>query len=244
MKEEGILKELIEGYRQSVSKRYQYQNIKDRFELPESINKETVDQLRHYFINYVYPEYKMREELNEAFKSLDDYIKHPQKLLIITMDATRLVFRYGIHLPKILSAALKAMRTFKAATDFENNLVTEAIKNKIEPPYTIKKVDSLIKFLSRKEIDDFIEISESLFEILHDRPLIKKIKEVIKYLIKVMEKKEETYTPSQIKGLEIGLEMIMEGDKLFTQLSTEDQQNFVNLITDIEKDNLDTIFKS
>jgi len=242
MVREKILEEIIEGYRNTIYQRYQYQNIKDTFGIPESINEEIVNQLRNYFLNYMYPEYNMRAELNEAFKSLDNYIKHPQKLLRILLDAAKLIFRYGRHLPKILNSGLKAMKTFRAATNFENNLVDEAIKNKIEAPYDLLKIDALIKLLSRKEIEKFIEISQSLFEILHDRILIKKIKEVIQYLILIMREKEESYSLSQIKGLEIGFEMINEGDRLFNGLTKEDQQNLVNLITEIEKDKLDHIF--
>jgi hypothetical protein len=242
MAREKVFEDIIEGYRNSIYHRYQYQNIKDNYEIPESINEETVNQLRNYFLNYMYPAYNKRVELNEAFKSLDNYIKHPQKLVRILLDAAKLIFKYGRHLPKILNSGLNAMKTFRAATNFENNLVDEAIKNKIEAPYNLSKIDALIKLLSRKEIEKFIEISQSLFEILHDRIVIEKIKEVIQYLIVVMREKEKSYSLSQIKGLEIGLEMINEGYKLFKQLTNEDQQNLVNLITEIEKDNLDHIF--
>jgi hypothetical protein len=237
-----ILDEIIEGYRNTIYQRYQYHNIKDTYGIPESINEETVNQLRDYFLNYMYPESDTRAELNKAFKSLDNYIKHPQKLLRILLDATKLIFRYGRHLPKILNSGLNAMKTFSVATDFENNLVDEAIKNKVEAPYDQLKIDGLIKLLSRKEIEKFIENSESLFEILHDKILIEKIKEVIQYLIGVMREKEEAYELSQIKGLEIGFEMINEGCKLFNRLTKEDQRNLINLITEIEKDNLDRIF--
>lgn len=243
MAREEILKEIIEGYRNTIYQRYQYQNIKDKYRIPDSINEETVNQLRNYFLNYMYPEYNTRAELNEAFKSLDNYIKHPQKLLRVLLDAAKLIFSYGRHLPKILNTGLNAMKSFRAATNFENNLVDEAIKNKIEAPYDLSKIDTLIKLLPPKEIEHFIEISQSLFEILHDRILIQKIKDVIQYLILVMRKNEEFYSASQIRGLEIGIEMINEGDKLFNQLTKEDQRNLVYLITDIEKDNLDHIFK-
>ncbi|WP_034061524.1 hypothetical protein [Lacinutrix jangbogonensis] len=242
MTRDQILEDITEGYRNTIYKRYQYQNIKDKYGIPESIDEETVNLLRSYFLNYMYPEFNTRAELNEAFKSLDNYIKHPQKLLRILLDAAKLIFRYGRHLPKILNSGLNAMNTFKAATNFENNLVDEAIKNKIEAPYNPSKIDALIKLLSRKEIEKFIETSQSLFEILHDRILIKKIKEVIHYLILIMKAKEDAYSVSQIKGLEMGLEMIQEGDKIFNRLAKEDQQNLVNLIAEIEKDNLDSIF--
>jgi uncharacterized protein YdiU (UPF0061 family) len=242
MTRQEVLEEIIEGYRNTIYQRYQYQIIKDKYGLPESINEETVNQLRNYFLDYMYPENKTREELNEAFKSLDDYIKHPQKLLRILLDAAKLIFRYGRHLPTILNSGLKAMKTFKAATHFENNLVDEAIKNKIEAPYTQSKINTLIKLLSRKEIEEFIENSQTLFEILHDRILMQNIKEIIQYLINIMKKNVESYSVIEVKGLEIGLEMLTQGDKLFTQLTTEDQENLITLISEIEKDKLDHIF--
>ena len=219
-----------------------YENKKNFYDLPASIDKETVHQLREYFLNYLYPANDKRAALNEAFNSLDDYTKHPHKLLRILLDAAKLIFGYGRHLPKILQAGLNAMKTFKAASNFENNLVNEAIKNEIDAPYDLVKIDALIKLLSREEIEKFIESSQSLFEILHDKVLIKKIKEVIKHLIAAMRKNENSYSQSQIKGLEIGLEMITEGDALFNRLSTEDQKNLVLVISEIERDNLDYIF--
>jgi hypothetical protein len=239
MNREKILEEIIEGYRQTIYQRYQYQNIKDNYEIPESINEETVALLRNYFLNYVYPESTKRAELNDAFDSLDNYTKDPKKLLRILLDASKLIFRYGRHLPKILNAGLKAMKSFRAAADFEIKFVDEAIKNKIVAPFGISKIELLLKLLPHEEIEKFIEISESLFEILHDRTLIKKIKEVIQHLILVMKKDENSYSISQVRGLEIGLEMLIEGDKLFNQLTKEDQQNLFHLIVEIERDFLD-----
>jgi hypothetical protein len=232
MTREKILEDIIEGYRNTIYQRYQYQNIKDKYEIPESINEETVNLLRNYFLNYIYPEFNKRAELNESFKSLDNYIKHPKKL----------IFNYGIHLPKILNTALKVMKSYRAATGFENMLVDEAIKNIIEAPYDPSKINTLIKLLPRKEIEKFIDTFQSLFEILHDRILIKKIKEILEYLILVMKNKERYYSVSQIKGLEIGLEMINIGDKLFNRLAKEDQRKLVYLITEIEKDMLEINF--
>ena len=155
------------------------------------------------------------------------------------MDTSNLIFNYGIHLPKILNTGLKVMKSFRAATGFENMLVDEAIKNRIEAPYDPSKINTLIKLLPRKEIEKFIDTFQSLFEILHDRILIKKIKEILEYLILVMKNKEKYYSVSQIKGLEIGLEMINIGDNLFNRLAKEDQRKLVYLITEIEKDMLE-----
>ncbi|MFK7979352.1 MAG: hypothetical protein AB8G86_05190, partial [Saprospiraceae bacterium] len=47
-------------------------------------------------------------------------IQQPKKLLRILLDSGRLIFKYGRHLPKILNAGLKALRSFRTATQFEN----------------------------------------------------------------------------------------------------------------------------
>ena len=238
MNKDHILEEIIEGYRQSIHQRYQYQNIKDNYEIPDSIDEETVNTLRSYWLKHIYPDLKRRKELNDAFQSLDDYTKHPKKLLRLLLDATKLIFNYGRHLPIILISGLKAMKTFRAAEGFEKSLVDQAIKGKIEPPYDATKINSLIKLLPRDDIEEFIDISQSLFEVLHDRTQVEKIKEIIGYLILAMKKSPESYSVSQIRGLEIGLEMLTEGDKLFTQLTVEDQQKLVHLIIEIERDML------
>lgn len=238
MTREKIVEDIIEGYRNTIYQRYQYENIKNQYEIPESIDEETVNSLRNYFLNYIYPEFNKRAELNESFKSLDNYIKHPKKLLSILMDTSNLIFKYGIHLPKILNTSLKVMKSYRAATGFENMLVDEAIKNTIEAPYDPSKITTLTKLLPSKEIAKFIDTFQSLFEILQDRKLIKKIKEILEYLILVMKNKESHYSESQIKGLEMSLEIVNVGDELFNRLAKEDQRKLVYLITDIEKDML------
>lgn len=134
------------------------------------------------------------------------------------------------------------MKSFRAATNFENQLVDQAILNKMKPPYDDVKITMLIKKLSRKEVENFIEVTQSLFDVLHNKKLIKKIKEIILYLIGKMKEKESIYSKSQIQGFEIGYKMLHEGDKIFNKLSKQDQQNLINTIVQIERDNLNYIF--
>ncbi|MEM1337777.1 MAG: hypothetical protein AAF634_11045 [Bacteroidota bacterium] len=236
-----ILQGIIEGYRESIRERYQYQNLKRQYTIPETIPEETVVGFRDFFLDYVYPDFEKRMELDRAFQSLDDYIKHPQKLIQVVLDASKLIFTYGRHLPKILSAGLKALKSFRAATKFETHFIEQAIENNIQPPYDLAKIDRLIRLLSRAEIEDFIATSQSLFETLHDKVLIKKIIEVIEYVILMMRKNEKNYTLSQIKGLQFGLEVLKEGNQLFNTLHQKDQELLIILITKIERDRLDQI---
>ncbi|WP_452231399.1 hypothetical protein [Lacinutrix sp. MEBiC02595] len=45
MVREQVLEAIIAGYRNTIQQRYQYENIKANYQLPESIDAETVDQL-------------------------------------------------------------------------------------------------------------------------------------------------------------------------------------------------------
>lgn len=242
MPQEHTLKEIIEGYRHTIYQRYQYQDIKDRYSIRESIDEETVHAIRDYFLDYIYPGYDRRMELNEAFKSLDSYIKQPEKLLRMLLDSGKLIFKHGRHLPKILNAGLKAMRSFRVATTFEDALVEEAISKNMEAPFDQTKINTLIRALSRKDIEGFLGSIQSLFEILYDRALLGKIIEILQYLIAIMRKKEGIYSSSEIRGLEIGLEMLKKGEALFHRLAKEDQEYVVQLIVRIETDTLDDIF--
>lgn len=153
MNKEAILEEIIEGYRRSIDQRYQYQNIRAHHDIPDSVKEATVDAVREYFLNYIYPAYAKRAELNEAFDSLNNYIGHPEKLARILMDSVKLLFRHGRHLPKLLNSGLTALKSFRVANTFENNLVEEAIKNEVEGPFDETEINGLIKALPRQDID-------------------------------------------------------------------------------------------
>lgn len=239
---EDILKEIIISYRNIIEQRYDYDNLSEIYELPKSINKEIVEEIKHYFLEYVYPNIERRNELNEAFNMLDGYIKSPTKLLNILKSSVKLVFKHRKHLGKILNAGLQAMKTFRSATKFENSLVAKVIEKQVKPPFNTKKVNSLIQFLSRKEIDEFINSTEDLFAIMYNKTLVNKIKEVIGFLISEMKKKPKLYSSEEIKGLKIGLEMIDKGERTLDKLSQKNQEFLIQFIIQVENDNLDDIF--
>ena len=237
-----ILNQIIIGYRELITQRYQYENLQTKYALPVTMDKQLVKRLRTYFLDYIYPDIKKRAELNKAFKSLNDYIENPKKLIRILFDSSKLLFTHGIHLPKILNTGLKALSTYKTATKFEYTLAEKAIENQISGPFDIIKIKSLLHSISRKEIDAFIESCQLLFKTLHDRKLMNHLKEIISYLIKKMKDKTNIYSPSEIKGLEFGMELLMKGDFLFNQLTPTDQQRMIELIIKIETDALNEIY--
>ena len=240
--DDNILEELIIGYRNAIRERYHYQVLRKRYDFPETLNEKVVGDLREYFLDYIYPDIEKRIELNDAFRSLDDYIKHPRKLFRILVDSRRLLWTHGRHLPKILNTGFKAMSTYNAATKFENKLLEAARKKQVDPPFGREKIDSLLASISRNEIESFIESCKVLLGTLHDRKLMQNLKEILNFLISKMKEKEELYTSNEIRGLELGQELLLKGDLLFTQLTPDDQQRIVDLVIQVERDELDKIY--
>ena len=241
---EQILDEIIKGYRSVIEDRYQYAPLNKKYQLPPFFNEERITLFRNYFLEYIYPTPEKRAELDEAFQSLDGYIKQPSKLLRILMDSGRLIFKYGRHLPKILRAGLSALRSFRTATQFENKLVAQAIALKLKPPYQKPEINTLIKALPKSDLEEFIDSSQALFETLHDRVLVQKIIEIVAYLIGKMKKRPEVYSAAEIRGLEIGRDIIKNGDLLFDQLPKEGQQQLFELVIRLERDVLKELFDS
>jgi hypothetical protein len=242
MPQDTVLNAVIIGYRRNIQNRYQYDNLKKTYSLPETITEDTVNAIKAYFLEYVYPTVEKRKELNDAFEALDTFIKHPSKLLGILKQSLKLIFNYGKSFPKILSAGIKALKSFRTATKFENNLVQAALDNTETPPYSDTQVNNLILQLSREDIDEFIDSSQTLFEIIHDETLVKNIKDVLSFLIDLMKAKPKIYASEDIKAIEIGLEMITQAEVLFTKLNKEDQKVLIGFITKIERDNVDRLF--
>lgn len=236
------LKEVILAYRDVIADRYQHEHLSKQYEIPESFTPKKIDEFREYFLTYVYPHPERRVELNDAFQSLDNYIKNPEKLLRLMVDSVSLIFKYGRQLPKILKAGLKALKSFRTASRFEKQLVQQANKLGLEAPFSESDINKMIAGLSQAEMDQFVENNQSLFEILYDRTLIVKIKEIVNHLIDKMRKRPKVYSAEEIRGLEIGRDIIVHGDQLFDQLSQTEQTQILDFTLQVERDVLKSIF--
>ena len=81
MNREDILPDIIEGYRNSVRERYQYDNIKLDYDLPESINEETVNDLERRW-NIVFDSVTKRQaQIQRIVPNATDYHKELKDVL-------------------------------------------------------------------------------------------------------------------------------------------------------------------
>lgn len=233
---------VIIGFRNLIHNRYQYENISSTYDIPDSFDEERINRYREFFLEQVYPDPEKRELLDGAFRSLDNYLKNPDKLVRILLDSVAVVLRHGRSIPRLMGAGMKAFKSFRIATAFEEKLVRKAKSSGKLPPYSEDDINSFIKALRRKEIDQFIDNTRALLELLYDRKLVLEIITIIKELISRMKKSRTNYSKEEIGGLEIGLEMLTEGNKLFDELSKEDQLRIFDIIILIEVDVLEKLF--
>jgi len=236
MDQKILLNEIIEGYRNVIKEKYDYENLKKRRDIPDVYTKELSIKIKNYFLNYSYPGPKKRRELNEAFQSMDNYLMNPEKMLRIVIDSTSIVFKYGTHLPKIVSAAIKALKAFRRASKLENRLVKIASSLDVAAPFSNQQINEFIKELSSKEIEEYISSTYNLFQILCDVELMSKIKKIFNVFIEKMKKRPTIYSEKEVKGLEIGQEIIVEADGIFNKLNKKEQQEIFDFILKMEKE--------
>ena len=240
--EKEILNGVIIGFRNLIYDRYQYAEVASKYEIPDSFDEERMTLYRDFFLSQVYPHPENREPLEAAFRSLDNYLTHPEKLLRILFDSAAIVFRHGSSIPRLLAAGLKAFKSFRTATDFETKLVRKAKSSGKIPPYSAEDINSFIVALRKKEIDDFVVNTTNLLELLYDKRLIREIITIMQELIARMRKSRKTYSDAEIGGLEIGLKMLTEGSQLFESIPATDQRKIIEIVVAIEVEVLEGLF--
>jgi len=236
MDEKILLNEIIQGYRNVIKEKYDYNNLQKRSDIPKAYTEEISLKIKNYFLNYSYPDIQKRKELNEAFHSLDNYLKNPEKLIRLVIDSASIVIRYGKHLPKILNAGIKALKAFRRASKLEGQLVENAMLSSKEAPYTNDDIYEFIKLLSYEQLEAYITNIYNLFNILCDTELMSKIKKILSLLVEKMEKRPAIYTIKDVNGIKIGLEIIAEADAIFNDITANQQQKVFDFIIKMEKE--------
>lgn len=237
-----LSEEIIETLRITVNERYQYKNIKNIVSPDPFITKERVDDLRNFFLHYIYPDREARRALNNAFDNLDKHFKNPSHLLDLMGSGFSMAFKLGFSFPKALRTAMHTLESFKVATQFEEILYTVAKRKGLKPPISVEEFDMLIRSLPRNRVEAFIESSEELFRLLTHIPLLKKGIDVIGELIEKMKKKPDIYDQTDIAGITTGYNILHAGYQLFKNMSEHEKNVIVDLVITVEGKNIERIY--
>jgi hypothetical protein len=71
---------LIEKYRESIFKRYDFKKIKKDPMLPKGFDEKVANELRAFFLDSLYSSPQEREKLDAAFAQLESYVNNPSKI--------------------------------------------------------------------------------------------------------------------------------------------------------------------
>lgn len=242
MEEVDIRDQVIIAYRALIEERYDYESLVAKYEIPQSFSEEKLAYLKDYFLDYIYPTPKKRASIDEAFDTLQSYTSQPGHLLNLLKDSTSLLFSMGWQLPKILKAGLSALKSFNTATKLEQGLISN-IQSK-DVSVTKDNLEESLKELPRDLIDGFMVDTLSLFETMEDRKLVDRVLKVVTTLIGKMKDKPSIYGQQEIQAVSLGKEIIQAGNKLYDGLNKQEQKEVFQLIANIERDYIDSLFES
>lgn len=228
---------LIDAYRKSLVRRYSQENI-SRFPELAKFDRKVVDKLIAYFLELLYPPYETRKELDNAFHSLGSFVNSSAKFFGVMGSLGYAVFKFGKLLLQGIQAGIAALRSYIAAHKFESELYQNAL------PYLEKGIDiseekifnSLIGKIPEKEATAFRHQVVKLFEILANKKLLEKIQEIMLHVIEKMQQRPDVYSASEIRGIQMGFNIIEKGKVLFDELTPEQIQIVLRGIDTIEKD--------
>lgn len=225
----------IDTYRIAIEKRYQVEYLRKNFDLSEAYNEADVERVRSFFLTYVYPNSVTRGELDKAFESLSQFVKNPSIILFLIGNMAGAAWRFGFMLPKALKTAASALRSYVDAKAFEKHAVKILIQNKESLPLTVESLTACIQQMKTEDIMQFIEDIKTLLHALTDDKLVSKTAEVLEEVISIMKHKKD-FTAHDISGIEFGLQILKNGLEIFKNFSSEQKNEIVDLIIQVEED--------
>ncbi|TGN20108.1 hypothetical protein [Leptospira idonii] len=232
-----IFPKVIEAYQNSLKERYSAESL-SRFPKYSSIKRETIDLLIGFFTEFLYPKYEERLKLDSAFQALAGFVHHPAKVWGILGNIAASIFRFGRHFPLALKAGLAALHSYVTAHSFEEILIRE-VNSEENPSLAISSNESFTKILGRipqKDADAFRADIGKLFHTFTDEVLVNKIILIMDDILRKMETKENLYTETDKRGIDLGIQILKKGRFIFDRLSKQEMFLVIEAIDEVERE--------
>ncbi len=223
-------KDIILKFRDMVSKRYAYDDLVERFDLPEEISPEVIAEIEHYFLNSIYPEPDRRAALEDAFEGLALYIQHPKKLWGIMGNMTKAIFRFGRQFPVALKSGFDALQAYFGTLKFEEKMVSTANEMQMQAPLSDDEFEQIIAALPHEEVVSFIKHVNVLFKSMCNTSLLEKTVEILETVAATMRSKPDVYPQKDIDGILLGQGILKDGFALFSKHDERTKQLMVEYI--------------
>lgn len=237
-----LVNHLIDKYREFVSKRYNYQDIDERFGLPSFVTEENIEDVKVFFSQSMYPAADDRERVDEAFDSLRHYITDPIKIWGLLGNMASAIFKFGAQFPSALKAGMQTLRAYTDAKKFEYKMTASAKELGYAAPLTDEEFLGCLKGIPREEAEHFIGDVEKLFTSLSDTVLLRKTIAILKDVVKSMRRRPSVYPEKDIEGIHLGIGILENGLELFKKMDTSLKNTTLRIILQNERWFLDEIY--
>ena len=234
---------IINKFREMVERRYQFDDLKNRYTLPPQITEDVIKEIQNYFLSSIYPPADKRKELEEAFKNLALYVRQPRKIWGLFGDMARALFKFGRHFFQALKAGMDSLDTFVSAKNFEESMARIANKNGIQPPMTDEDFEDCLYQLPRHEVEKFINEVRNLFGAMVNTVLLKKTLDILEHVIQTMEKNPKVYPKEDVDGIRLGKSLLEEGYRIFLKYDEPTKNAIVEFILQNELWFIDQVYK-
>lgn len=234
---------LIDKYRQSIAKRYDYKNIKDNPTLPGHISPEIAETLRNYFLNNLYPEPVSRQKLDAAFTELENFALHPGKVWGLFGNITHAIFRFGFQFPAAIKAGMVSLESYTSAKHFENDLARAAMDMGFTVPLTDDQFYACMTSIPHKDLERFITELEHLFRSFTHTTLLAKTIAILEDVLNKMKSKKDVYGPNETEAIELGIDILNKGYALFIQYDDDVRKEILEFIATNERNFIRGLYK-
>lgn len=235
--------DIINKFREMVSKRYEYKQLNERFNLPAEINETVIKEIETYFLASIYPEATKRKELEDAFAGLGSYVKSPRKIWGLLGNMSKALFKFGRQFPTALKAGMSGLDAFLGAKKFEAEMVVQAESMNISAPISDEDFERVMSKIPKKDIEAFIEDVRKLFKIMTNTTLIEKTVAILDNVADTMRHKPNIYPQKEVDGIMLGRGILKDGYDLFSKYKEDTKQLMVETIHKNEMWNSATVYE-
>lgn len=241
---EKLAADLVEKYRQLISKRYQYERLRGTFILSPELNEEVVSDVRNYFLERLYPTTGKRKHLNDAFETLSSYVSNPVRVFGLLGNMASAILKFGSLLPSAMTAGIASLETFIEARRFEAALLDAAVERSYQPPLTDRQFIACVRQIPQKQAEQFVDRVSSLFYSMTNTRLIGKTITILESVIAKMNSKPSVYPKKDVEGIVLGLETLRHGYTIFKNLDEDLKREITDTINANELDFLKSVYSS
>lgn len=234
--------DIINKFREMVAKRYEFEGLKERFEMPANIDAAVIEEIKTYFLDSIYPEASKRKELEDAFAGLGSYVRSPRKIWGLMGNMSKAIFKFGRQFPTAMKAGISGLEAFMGAKKFEADMVENAKKLNVEV-LDDENFEKVMASLPKKDIERFISDVKKLFKIMTNTSLISKTIAILDNVVETMKKKPNVYPQKEVDGILLGKDILVNGYDLFSKYDEPTKQLMVDVIYRNEIWNTDNVFE-